>query len=354
MSDRNALETRFPLLGEHFRREKLAVLPTPVIERRLKHKGSRHTLHIKCDDQTGEIYGGNKTRKLEYLLHKARARNRKRVATFGAVGSHHALATALYAHKLGFGSTCFLSHQKRVPSIAEALDMHLRNDTEIVRFGGNYAKRIATLRKYLWNRGAWVIPAGGSSWLGAIGFVNAGLELAGQVEAGELPQPDRIYVAAGTLGTVAGLAIGLALAGLATEVHAVRVTEPAYSGADLLDRLLRKTLTMMQMADPTLPSDLSAKLNIRLRHSFFGAGYAHSDAATDLAVELARDELGLSLECTYTGKTMAALLADLAATTRKDQQILFWNTYSSVPMQESSGVAPDDDRLPAAFRSYYS
>jgi len=48
------------------------------------------------------------------------------------------------------------------------------------------------------------------------------------------------------------------------------------------------------------------------------------------------------------------LLADLGATTGKDEQILFWNTYSSVPLPASSGVAPDDDRLPAAFRSYYS
>jgi D-cysteine desulfhydrase len=354
MSDTTPLAAAFPLLGTHLPREVLAALPTPVRELHFNFEGSEQLLFIKCDDKTGDLYGGNKVRKLEFLLHKARMKGCRRVATFGAVGSHHALATALYARKLGLACTCFLSHQKRSPAIPGTLNMHLQNNTEIVRFGGNYAQRIATLRTHLWGRDAWVIPAGGSSWLGAVGFVNAGLELALQVHAGELPPPDRLYVAAGTLGTVTGLAIGLALADLPTEIQAVRVTETSYSGENLLRQLIHKTVLMLQRIDPSIPQHLADRVNIKVRHSFFAGGYAQSDDATDFAVSFAQKNLGMKLEPTYTGKTMAALLADLRTERGAAGKSLFWNTYNSVPLTATAKTLPEQNELPVEFRSYFS
>lgn len=354
MSDTIPLAAVFPVLGTGLPREALAALPTPVRKTRFELEGSKRLLFIKCDDKTGDLYGGNKVRKLEFLLHRARMKGCRRVATFGAVGSHHALATALYAHKLGFACTCFLSHQKRSPAIPGTLNMLLQNNTEIVRFGGNYSQRLATLRKHLWGRGAWVIPAGGSSWLGTIGFVNAGLELALQVDAGELPAPDRLYVAAGTLGTVAGLAVGLALAELPTEIHAVRVTEMSYSGEKLLRQLIHKTVHMMRRFDPSIPKNLAQRVKIRVRHSFFAGGYAHSNEATDFAVSFAQNNLGLKLEPTYTGKTMAALLADIRSERDSGGKFLFWNTYNSVPLAATATTLPEQNELPDDFRSYFS
>lgn len=354
MSDTIPLATAFPLLGTGLPREALGELPTPVRELHFDFDGSEQLLFIKCDDKTGDLYGGNKVRKLEFLLHKARMKGCRRVATFGAVGSHHALATALYARKLGLTCTCFLSHQKRSAAIPGTLNMHLHNNSEIVRFGGNYAQRIATLRKHLWHRGAWVIPAGGSSWLGAIGFVNAGLELALQVDAGELPAPDRIYVAAGTLGTVAGLAIGLALAELPTEIHAVRVTETTYSGENLLRQLVHKTVHMMRRIDPSIPHNLVDRVKIKVRHSFFAGGYAQTDDATDFAVSFAQKNLGMKLEPTYTGKTMAALLADIRTESNAAGKNLFWNTYNSVPLAATATKMPEQNELPHEFRCYFS
>jgi 1-aminocyclopropane-1-carboxylate deaminase/D-cysteine desulfhydrase-like pyridoxal-dependent ACC family enzyme len=354
MSDTVPLAAAFPLLGARLPREALAALPTPVRESHFDFEGSERLLFIKCDDKTGDLYGGNKVRKLEFLLHKARMKGCRRVATFGAVGSHHALATALYARKLGLACTCFLSHQKRSPAIPGTLNMHLQNDTEIVRFGGNYAQRIATLRTHLWGRDAWVIPAGGSSWLGAVGFVNAGLELALQVHAGELPPPDRLYVAAGTLGTVAGLAIGLALADLPTEIQAVRVTETSYSGENLLRQLIHKTVLMLRRIDPSIPQHLADRVNIKVRHSFFAGGYAQSDDATDFAVSFAQKNLGMKLEPTYTGKTMAALLADLRTERGAAGKNLFWNTYNSVPLTATAKTLSERRDLPVEFRSYFS
>ena len=354
MSGHRPLNTRFPQLGRQYQTIRLADLPTPVIEKNIDIAGTKRKVFVKCDDLTSPIYGGNKVRKLEYLLFQARKRQCERIATFGAVGSHHALATALYARQAGFGCTCFLSHQRRTSSIARTLRTHIDNETEIVRYGGSYATRIATLRQSLWNRKSWVIPAGGSSWLGALGFVNAGLELAGQIERGELPRPDRIYVAAGTLGTVAGLALGLAIAKIPSVIHAVRVTEETYSGQQLLDRLLRKTAMMLHRADPQISGELIAATRVELREGFFAGGYAHTDAATDNAVRFAKDMLGIGLETTYTGKTMAAMLSDMKAGISSRESILFWNTFSSAQPADDSRVDDIEGRLPAEFRAYLS
>ena len=98
-----------------------------------------------------------------------------------------------------------------------------------------------------------------------MGFVAAGLELAQQVREGEIPEPDRLYVAAGTLGTAAGLAIGLAVAGSKTTVHAVRVSDRSIANTARLDQLIAKTVLMMRRLDPSVPDDLANQTRIVLR-----------------------------------------------------------------------------------------
>jgi D-cysteine desulfhydrase len=351
MSHSDHISQWHPKLGERLGKEALAALPTPVRTVVCDTSAGKRTVHIKCDDLAGDIYGGNKVRKLEYALWPALNRGRKRVATFGAVGSNHALATALYAHSVGLGCTCFLSHQRASPDVANTLHAHLANKTEIVRYGGAYAKRIATLRKHLWNRDCWVIPAGGSSWLGTVGFVNAGLELAAQIDSGEIPEPDRIYIATGTMGSAVGLAIGLAMADIQSQVEAVRVSMRSICNEQLMHQLLKKTIAMMNRLDETVSKELISRTNIRLRHLFFAGGYAHRDADTDNALKFASEHLDLRLDGTYTGKAMAALLSDAGET--PNEQVLFWNTYNSKPLsltQEDMST----DSLPEEFRRYYA
>jgi 1-aminocyclopropane-1-carboxylate deaminase/D-cysteine desulfhydrase-like pyridoxal-dependent ACC family enzyme len=351
MSHSDQISIRCPRLGRGLGREPLAALPTPVRTVGFPCSSGKKTITIKCDDLTGSLYGGNKVRKLEYALWPARVRGKRRVATFGAAGSNHALATALYAKSIGLGCTCFLSHQAAAPEIARTLHTHLANESTIVYFGGTGAKRLAILRKQLWHRDYWVVPAGGSSWRGTVGYVNAGLELASQIENGELAAPDRIYLATGTMGTAAGLAIGLAIAGLECQVEAVRVSVTSICCEKLLRQLVRKTIEMMHRLDASISTGLVNKVNIRLRHSFFAGGYAHRNIETDDAVKFAADSLGLKLETTYTGKAMAALLRDARAT--RDEHLLFWNTYNSMPLPAAADTI-STDRLPQEFHRYLS
>jgi 1-aminocyclopropane-1-carboxylate deaminase/D-cysteine desulfhydrase-like pyridoxal-dependent ACC family enzyme len=354
MSNKDYLLERFPTLGEQLPRMHLASLPTPVRDFSVKLDAGDRNISVKCDDLTGVIYGGNKVRKLEYIFPRAREKKCRRLATFGAVGSNSALATALYARQAGFECTCFLMHQAKTAQIPATLNMHIENGTELIRYGGPYHKRVRTLRDHLWNRNAWVIPMGGSSWRGTVGFVAAGLELAGQIADGEIPKPDRIYVGTGTMGTAIGIALGLAIAELDTEVHAVRASVTDITNDHLLKKLTEKTVLMMQRLDDAVPADLANRTNIRLRNSFFGEGYAHTTPEAEEAITFANEQMNIRLESTYTGKAMAALLADLREPGTESLNILFWNTYYAMPVTVPTDHPLDEKALPEEFLRYFS
>ncbi|MDH3531474.1 MAG: pyridoxal-phosphate dependent enzyme, partial [Gammaproteobacteria bacterium] len=120
------LAQAFPKLAGRLPKTRLADLPTPVDARSLLIGEQRKTISLKHDERSSMLYGGNKVRKLEYLLRRACDRNADRVATFGTVASNHALATALHAASLNLACTCFLSHQIKTPTAPVVLKMHLR------------------------------------------------------------------------------------------------------------------------------------------------------------------------------------------------------------------------------------
>lgn len=347
----NELAELHPEIGARLPIVSLADLPTPVSTHCIRVGDRTFRVSIKHDDVTAPLYGGNKVRKLEYLLARARQRGARRIATFGAVGSNHAVATAIYADACEFDCTCFLSHQTLKPGLGFALRIHQQIGTEVLRLAPPGVARRAQFRRYLQGRGVWVVPLGGSSWLGSVGFVNAGLELAKQVRAGDLPLPARIYVALGTMGTAIGLALGLALAGLDTEVQAIRVTAREFANEDAARHLMRKCADLMHHYDPSIPADLASRARLTCRDEFFGAGYGRTNEATEAAIEFAADRLGVALESTYSGKTMAALLDDLCR--RSPDDVLFWNTWNSRPLRFDDSVPPDFKVIPEEFARYF-
>ncbi len=341
------LDTVLPGVGMRLGKVPIADLPTPVEPVRVVGR----TLWVKHDDVSGPVYGGNKIRKLEYILHRAKARNATRVATFGAAASNHALATAIVCRELGLDCTCFLAHQTKSEKVARALRIHARLGTEVIYFGGDYRRRLETLRRFAQHRNCWIIPLGGSSWLGTVGFVNAAFELAEQVARGDLPCPDLLYVATGTMGTTAGLALGLALADLPTRIQAIRVTDDRFASPAALNRLIGKTAVMLRDAGAEIPNDILTQIDVTYRDEFFAGGYAKFDDATVAAVDVARRDAGLHLETTYTGKAMAAILSDIQSRDLRDKNILFWNTYNSRPLPDAGDA--DISSLPGEFDSYF-
>lgn len=346
------LAAMYPRLATRLQKQRLAELPTPISTVSFDTAQGARSILVKHDDITSSEYGGNKIRKLEYIFQRAEERGARRIATFGAVGSNHALATAIFARRSGLECTCFLAHQARAPSIPTTLNMHRHVGTEIV-YLGHSSDRLATLRRYLHGRRPWVVPLGGSSWLGVVGFVNAGLELAHQITAGDVPVPDRIYIATGTMGSTAGLALGLALADLPTELHAVRVVDAHIANPRCFERLMRKTTMMMRRLDSSVPAELANHTNVRWRDEFFAGGYAVSDKTTAAAVALAKDDLCLSLETTYTGKAMAALLHDLESEEYAGETYLFWNTYNSRPLPVTGDKPASANNIPNNFMRYF-
>jgi D-cysteine desulfhydrase len=346
------LAAAYPLLSNRLRKLPLAELPTPVSTAQFATEAGSREIFIKHDDLSSTHYGGNKIRKLEYIFQRARERNAGRVATFGAVGSNHALATSIMARQSGFDCTCFLGPQKRTPNISKTLNMHRKIGTELVPFG-RAVDPLATLRRYLHGRHCWVIPMGGSSWLGAVGFVNAGLELAHQIESGGIAMPHRIYIANGTMGSSVGLALGIALAKLPIELHAVRVVDTGFATPAGFERLMRKTAMMLHRLDNSIPADIADRTCVCWRDEFLAGGYAASDDVTERAVAVGQTTLGLKVETTYTGKALAALLHDLALPDYAGGSYLFWNTYNSRPLPVTGERPRSPQNIPLEFMRYF-
>lgn len=304
-------------------------------------------LWVKRDDLSGELYGGNKVRKLELLLADALARGCARVSTFGAYGSHHCLATASYARSLGLDVRLALTPQPLTPHVLD--DLILSHDTgaELVHVAsGDLMPDLAASWRASSPEGE-VIPVGGSSPLGTVGFVEAALELADQIAAGELPKPDFIFLPAGTCGTASGLALGLELAGLDCTIVAVQVVPAVITNQGRIAELRTDARDLLVKAGLELP-DACGAVEVVLDAEEFGPGYGVPTAAAESAMQRFAVH-GAVLETTYTGKAAAGLLR-WAAGAAKGKRVLFWNTFSSGSLDERLAAA-DPREIPEPFHS---
>lgn len=336
----------------------LGNFPTPVQKlERLGEKIGAGQLYIKRDDLSGEIYGGNKVRKLEFLLGQAREKRAAEVLTFGFAGSNHALASAIYAKETGLRSISMLLPQPNAGYVRRNLLMGFQTGAEL-HYHRNYFAVIRgtllVLAKHRFRSGRFpmVIAPGGSSTRGIIGFVNAAFELREQVKAGQLPEPDRIYVALGTMGTAAGLILGLQVAGLKSRVIPVRVVDRKYADAGNLARLLRRVNAFLSGLDHSFPRVEYPETDAGIRHDYFGDDYALFTPAGMEAVALMEEREGIRLEGTYTGKALACLIEETGRNRGRDQVILFWNTYNSRDFTPLIRGA-DYHRLPRGFHRYF-
>jgi D-cysteine desulfhydrase len=242
---REAIASVPPTLDLDLARLPLGSGPTPV---RLLGEASargRAPVWVK-DDGFYARHGGNKARKLEWLLGDAQRRGRNTVITGGAIGTNHGLATALYGRKAGMRVLLVLVPQPETPHVRAQL-RRLRASGAELRFAGGKLRAFALAGALLLMRVGpglrppYLILPGGSVPLGCVGYVEAGLELGRQVAAGEVPEPSHVVVALGSGGTAAGLLLGLKLAGLRSRLVCVQVNDLTPLSAGGVARLARRT-----------------------------------------------------------------------------------------------------------------
>lgn len=325
---------RWPQLAESVPFIALGTLPTPVDEaEQLGREAGGIRLNIKRDDLSATDYGGNKVRKLEFLLADAIAQNKQHVITYGGLGSNHARATALACRKLDLQCTAILTPEPITPAVRETLDHHtaLGTRVEVAERYGDAREICARVTAEYGAENVYEIPYGGSSRVGVLGFVNAALELAAQIDAGECSAPDVIYLAYGTAGTGAGLAVGLAMAGLDSRIEAVQVTPESMQVDRLGATLVAGVVDDLAAAGVDAPAAGAALERINVRTDQLGAGYAEPTAAGREAAAIWTAATQLPMSLTYTAKAFAGLLADARQGHLAGERVMFWNTYNSRP-----------------------
>ncbi len=298
----------------------LAALPTPLEEApRLRDAlgGPSRCPRIlwKRDDLTGLAGGGNKARKLEYLVADALRADATVLVTTGGSGSNHARMTAAAARRVGLGASLVLTATEPEPEVQGNLLLDRLLGAEIafvpagdpaLAVGPGEAARVAEVIAGLEARGErpYLIPLGGSSPVGALGYISATLELLDQIDAaGE--RPTRLYVAAGSRGTVAGLVAGALLAHAPYRVYGVAVSGGDPQKTARASEIAREAAERIGVPLGIDPQDFETD------HAQIGPGYGLATPACLEAIRLAARTEGILMDPVYTGKAMAGLIADI-------------------------------------------
>jgi L-cysteate sulfo-lyase len=278
--------------------------------------------------------GGNKTRKLEYLMAEAIAARADVVITQGATQSNHARQTAAAAAKLGM--KCHILLEDRTGSTdpdytdnGNVLLDRLHGATVDRRSGGsNMQQEMEQLAEQLKADGArpYVIPGGGSTPVGALGYVSAAMELASQAAARGL-RMDYLVHATGSAGTQAGLVAGLHAINSDTKLLGIGVRAPQEKQEAMVYDLACRTAEHMRMGGG-IPRELVAA-----NCDYVGAGYGLPTAGMLEAVEILARTEGLLLDPVYSGKGMAGLI-DLIRKGyfKANDNVVFLHTGGSVAL----------------------
>lgn len=307
----------------------LAHLPTPLerLDRLTKELGGPE-IWIKRDDCTGLSTGGNKTRKLEFLMAEAEAQGADTVITQGATQSNHARQTAAFAAKRGLACHILLedrtgSNDPNYNTNGNVLLDHLHGATTSRRAGGlDMAAEMEVLADRLRAEGRkpYVIPGGGSNPTGALGYVNCAFELVGQANDRGLVI-DQIVTATGSAGTQAGLVTGLKALNAEIPLLGIGVRAPKEKQEENVFALAQKTAEKLGCPGVVSRGDVVANCD------YVGQGYGIPRADTLEAIAMFAQLEGILLDPVYSGKGAAGLI-DLIrkGQFRKGQRVVFLHT----------------------------
>ena len=280
----------------------LGLLPTPLYRLENLSRELGRNLYIKRDDLMGVALGGNKVRKLEFLLADARSKGADVVLTAGGPQSNHAMLTAACAARLGMEAILVLKKRGVLEGGNLILDRIFGAEVRFVDTDsyddvyGEMDRLMEDLRRQ--GRTLYFIPVGGSVPLGCLGYVNCAKEIANQAE--ELGVAfDAIVSATGSGGTYAGLTLGAKLFLPGTQSVGIGVCDDPFE--EIAYDLMEGTARLLEWDGPVEREDIHIRYHI-------GPGYAVPSPEGTAAVErLARTE-GVLVDPVYTGKALAGLL----------------------------------------------
>ena len=288
---------------------------------------------IKRDDCTGLSTGGNKTRKLEYLVGDALKNDADTLVTQGAVQSNHARQTAAAAAKLGL--KCHILLERRIP---DKLDEYERTGNvfldkihgatvEFRESGIDMNAEGEAISKQLSENGAkpYFIPGGGSNAVGALGYVSCALELISQFNANSI-KFDCLIHATGSTGTQAGLVSGLSALSSELPVLGISVRQNRERQIDAVWNLVKKTVEKLKNID-------IQRNKILVDDHYVGKGYAIPTDGTLEAIDLLAKTEGILLDPVYSGKAMAGLIDMVRkGDFKNNEKILFLHTGGSAAL----------------------
>ena len=318
-------------------RVRLATLPTPITDAvRLRDAlgGPRRCPRIllKRDDLTGLALGGNKARKLEFLIGDARRHGATSVVTTGAVQSNHARMTAAAARAAGLGVTLVLTTRETAPRpqgnyLLDRLfgaTIHLipAGPDPRIAVAPDEEARVQEIVSDMERRGErpYVIPVGGSSGVGALGYAAGTLEIVEQL-AGMNVAPARLYYASGSRGTQAGLELGARLFAPSYRLCGVAVSGGEDDKRVRAARIANEAASLVNASVSMQPEELTTN------QQHIGEGYGIPTESGLKAIRLLAEHEGVLLDPVYTAKAMAALVADVrAGVLDPDQPIVFLHT----------------------------
>jgi len=302
----------------------LATLPTPLDElpRLSQELGAR--ILMKRDDLTGFALGGNKARKLEFLVADALEKNCDVLVTGGGVQSNHIRSTAAAARKAGLDAVgVFFASSGGERNGNMLLDEILGAQLIYANADKNATERaIENVCEDLRAQGRkpYLIPVGGSTPRGCVAYMLAVQELQTQLRAQNI-QPDAIALTTGSCGTHAGILAGVKFFGLNVPVHGVTVSRPVDECRARLARLLTETAHFIAQ-----PLDVAAA-ELIVHGEYLGAGYTKITPEARAAIYRVAQREGIFLDPVYTAKTMAGLF-DLRqrGVLKENSTIIFWHT----------------------------
>ncbi|HEY0182016.1 MAG TPA: D-cysteine desulfhydrase [Rhodopila sp.] len=316
-----------------FPRVRLFPAPTPL-ERldRLSRALGGPDIWIKRDDCTVVATGGNKVRKLEWLIGEARAQGATHIVTQGAVQSNHVRQTAAVARKFGMTCTALLEHRIETNDrdylgsgnvlLDKLFGCHIEYRPAGLDMNAEAEKRGAELRAG--GESVYVIPGGGSNKVGALGYVSCAQELVQQADEMGL-RIDRIVTATGSAGTQAGLVVGIEGMNAGIPVLGIGVRLARERQEENVYRLAQQTADYVGVRGGVARDAVIANCD------YVGAGYGIPTAGMGEAVRMLAREEGILLDPVYSGKAMAGLI-DLVrkGVLAKGETIVFLHTGGAV------------------------